>query len=101
MPVLEAVAYFLYEIKGIKIDTYQFYRELQIDKSKLSDYKSLRELRNILAHDFSMINKDNLIALENLQELVKKTYLAICTNESIYDSLNQFIFNKLFALNLN
>jgi hypothetical protein len=101
MPVLEAVAYFLYEIKGIKIDTYQFYRELQIDKSKLSDYKSLRELRNILAHDFSMINKDNLIALENLQELVKKTYLAICTNESVYDSLNQFIFNKLFALNLN
>lgn len=101
MPVLEAVAYFLYEIKGTTIDTYQFYRELQIDKSKLSDYKSLRELRNILAHDFSMINKDNLIALENLQGLVKKTYPAICTNESVYDSLNQFIFNKLFALNLN
>ena len=98
MPVLEAAAYFLYEIKEIKIDTYQFYRELQIDKSKLSNYKSLMQLRNTLAHDFSMINKDNLIVLANLQELVKKTYPAICVNEPVYESLNKFVFNKLFSL---
>jgi hypothetical protein len=101
MPVLEAVAYFLYEIKEIKIDTYQFYQELKADESKLAHYKSLKDLRDKLAHDFIMITPSNLQALENLQELVKKTYPAICVNKSIYESLNQFIFKKLFSLNLN
>jgi hypothetical protein len=45
-----------------------------------------------------MINKDNLIVLANLQELVKKTYPAICVNEPVYESLNKFVFNKLFSL---
>jgi hypothetical protein len=101
MPVLEAVAYFLYEIKEIKIDTYQFYQELKADESKLAHYKSLKDLRDKLAHDFIMITPSNLQALENLQELVKKAYPAICVNKSIYESLNQFIFKKLFSLNLN
>lgn len=98
LPVLEAAAHYLYEIHEVKTDTYQFYRALASDENKLSAYKTLKSLRDTLAHDFCTISPKELTPLEILVPLVKSTYPSICINDSIYDKIQESIFKKMFSL---